>query len=210
VEAAKEVAKPRTWHAVAEGSVAMQADPPVRDCVVGQETPGEAASRGESRVGPSGPAVGRRCGAGLLWHVSEGARKRKEGRQVTARSRATARRTNTRGASKRQRVGRKPIAVLVRRAPSPRSAAQPREAATGHREVVSGPHASPQSSGGPPRSRTWTPSSGSDDRTKRPVEHRWTVAPGSEPRNRDCIAREGAQSAVGITHERGVLREVKP
>jgi hypothetical protein len=45
VEAAKEVAKPRTWHAAAGGPAATQATPPVRDCVVGHGSPGEAASQ---------------------------------------------------------------------------------------------------------------------------------------------------------------------
>jgi hypothetical protein len=60
VDAAKEVAKPRTWHAVAKGFAAMQAGPPVRDCVVGQGSPGEAASRDLLVAG-----FGWRCGAAV-------------------------------------------------------------------------------------------------------------------------------------------------
>jgi hypothetical protein len=92
-----------------------KADPPVRDCVVGHETPGEAASRDESRVGLHGPTAGDAavrgcCGMSLEGHESAGRA------EMRLRSRIRmARRTNTRRASKRLRVGRKPIAVLVRR-----------------------------------------------------------------------------------------------
>jgi hypothetical protein len=53
VEVAKGVPKPRTRHAATVGAVATNhADPPGRDCVVGHESPGEAASRDESLVDP--------------------------------------------------------------------------------------------------------------------------------------------------------------
>jgi hypothetical protein len=64
VDAAKGVAKPRTWHAAAVGTVALvQADPPNRDCVVGHESPGEAASRDGSPFGlrVDGDAAVRGC-----------------------------------------------------------------------------------------------------------------------------------------------------
>ena len=93
VDVAKGVAKPRTRHAVAEGSVTIQAGPPVWDCVVGHQSPGEAASR----VGR--PAFGSHdtLGAGLQWHVSEGARKCMGG-SARLRPRLPAPRTNTRKA----------------------------------------------------------------------------------------------------------------
>ena len=103
VEAAKEVSKPHTWHAAAGGPVVNQAAPPIRDCVVGHQSPGEAALQDESVGRPSGRRS-RRCGAGLQGHVFVEARKCMGGRRSASAGR-TARKMTTRRAPER-RTGR--------------------------------------------------------------------------------------------------------
>jgi hypothetical protein len=61
-----------------EGIRRLRADPPVRDCVVGHQSPGEAASRDRHSRRFFG-CDGRRRVAGLQGHVCEGERKRMEG-----------------------------------------------------------------------------------------------------------------------------------
>ena len=136
----------------------IQAGLPVRDCVVGHESPGEAASRDGSSVGSQeSGGVTLRCGAagtclcrstkahgGLIPDLRVG---RRSGERTPA------------GRGNAARVGRKPITVLVRRAvvlEAPRNSTRGR---TGRREAASGTPSNPHTSGGPPRSRIRNPSS---------------------------------------------------
>jgi hypothetical protein len=125
VEAAREVSKPRTWHAAAEGFAVIHAGPPVWDCVVGHESPGEAASRDES----PGPETGRRsdaamrgcCGTSLKGCESAGrARSRLRLRVRSGRCRPA-------GRFERRTGGAEPMTALHFPDPCPRSAARPHE-----------------------------------------------------------------------------------
>jgi hypothetical protein len=124
VDAAKEVPKPRTWHAVAEGFAALYAGPPVRDCVVGHESPGEAASRDVLVAG-----FGWRLGAAVRGCRDMSLKRRESAWGAAAQLRLGGRLGERSPVGRRNvaRVGWEPIPVLVHPSSSPRSAVKPHE-----------------------------------------------------------------------------------